>query len=300
MSSAALVMTQDYIQEKMPRQALGLFSGISNKAYHNSPGISSSQLKDYIHAPKIHRAYQTGELVFKTTPAMELGTTVHTLVLEPENFDKEFAIRQKVDGRTNAGKAYKVEFEADNAGKLIIDAEEFDTAQRIRDAILNHPEVRLIFAEGEAESSGYYLDENDERETGTFQLCRYRPDWRREDGLFDVKTCRDASPVGFMHQINNLGYHISAAHYIEGDRILKNTDHRQFTFIAAETEPPYLVAVYILSERSLQLGEHLRRIGLNGLKASRENDFWPSYNHDLATEINLPNYLFYDMDRGQI
>lgn len=285
---------------EQPKQELGLFAHITNQQYHASPGVSSSELKNYHKAPKIYNAYKSGELTFNTTPSMLLGTVVHALVLEPHTVASEIAVREKVDGRTNAGKAYKAEFEAENEGKIIIDREDFDTAQRVRDAILDHPEVKVLFSEGEAELSGYYLDENDDLDTGTFQLCRYRPDWRTDLFIADVKTCTDASPVGFMHQINNLGYHISAAHYIHGDRILKGTDHRQFIFIAAETAPPYLVAVYVLCERSLQLGEWLRRKALNGLKMSRENDFWPSYCNDIATEISLPPYLFYEMDKEQI
>ncbi len=294
-SEATEIITQD------DRQALGLFDGISNKNYHAGGGISSTQLKDYIHAPRIYQAYRTGELVFQTTPAMILGTVVHRLVLEPDDLYNEVAVRQKVDGRTNAGKAYKAEFEADNEGKIIIDAEDFDTAQRVRDSILAHPEVKQIFASGgKAELSGYYMDENDEHEVGTFQLCRYRPDYRTDFAIVDVKTCQDASKEGFRYQIKDLGYHISAAHYIAGDRILKGTNHRNFIFIAAETKPPYLVAVYPLGERSLQLGEWHRRRALNGIKMSREHDYWPQYNDNLAIDIDLHNSNFYEMDMEQI
>ena len=268
----------------------GLYPDIPNSEYHQSTAICSTDLKKYIESPRKYLAYKIGELPFSQTPAMVLGSAVHSLVLEPDNFSNDFAVSQKFDCRTNAGKAAKAAFEAENNGKTIIDADVYETAQRIRDAIAGHPEVRLIMSEGKAELSGFYEDPD------TGSMCRYRPDWRNDFLIADIKTCQSASKDGFKNQIAKLGYHISAAHYIVGDNVLEKTDHRQFVFIAAETEPPFLVATYVLSEKSLQEGERLRAKALAELSISIEHEHWPSYNNYITTEIDLPNYCFYNHD----
>lgn len=295
------------------KQELGLFSGISNDDYHKGLGLSSTMLKYYIDAPRIYQGYKTGELVFNQTPAMDLGTAVHKLVLEPDDFEKEIVIEPELKKPTSAQVNAKkpsvatldmldawAQFNLEAGNRLRITKKQWDQAQCMADAIREHPEAKDLFNSGEAEMSGYYLDFDENIASGTHMLCKYRPDWRHDQYIADIKTCRDASEQGFMRAIIDRGYHISAAHYIQGDQIVKKTNHRQFIFVCVEPEPPYLVAVYVLDEKALKYGEWLRRKALKDLKSSRKNNRWASYNDDLATFIKLPNYLYYDMEMENI
>src|SRR6185369_8534287 len=79
---------------------------ISNEEYHSSNGISRTSLMLLNKSP-YHFWYEklSGEFEKKEqTPAMNLGSAFHTLLLEPELFDKEFAVMAKVDKRTKDGK----------------------------------------------------------------------------------------------------------------------------------------------------------------------------------------------------
>lgn len=71
----------------------GRYEGVPNEVYHASNGISSTMLKDV----RISPMFYYGRHVSKTIPrvqndAMIRGTVVHSYVLEPEEFQKEFAI----------------------------------------------------------------------------------------------------------------------------------------------------------------------------------------------------------------
>lgn len=301
-------------EDKKYNQELGLFAGISNEDYHASPGESSSSVKQAVKALRLYKAYKDGEITFEETESTLFGTAVHSLVLEPELFEKQYAIspsgvRRPTSAQLTAKKpavktleliAFWEDFDEENYGKIIVDEKTYDNARRVRDAIYTHPEAKELFFAGESELSGYYLDQDFERGEGTNMLCRYRPDYRADDYILDVKTTLDASKEAFMRTIAKYGYHISAAHYLAGDTAIKKTTHNQFGLIAAEKAPPYMVAVYWFSEKDLELGRWLRRRALDAIKISRETGEWPGYNNDQAVKTELPAWYHMQMELSKI
>lgn len=70
----------------------GVYEGISNAEYHGDPGISKSGL-DLIHRSPMHyHAVVTAENDHTPTPAQELGTAAHALILEPEVFTATYCL----------------------------------------------------------------------------------------------------------------------------------------------------------------------------------------------------------------
>lgn len=70
----------------------GVYEGISNAEYHGGPGISKSGL-DLIHRSPMHyHAVVTAENDHTPTPAQELGTAAHALILEPEVFTATYCL----------------------------------------------------------------------------------------------------------------------------------------------------------------------------------------------------------------
>lgn len=264
----------------------GIYPNISNADYHAGEGISSSQLKNFLVSPEYYRACEAGEVERTGSPSMILGTVLHSLVLEPELFVQQYAIEPVADGRTKEGKEIKEAFKTESEGKIIITSAIKETALKMRDSLWKLKEFNQLFDGGEPELSGYYTDS----ETGL--LCKYRPDWRTDWSITDVKSCADASPIGFSKAIYNFGYHISAAHYLAGDNIVKGTDHRQFIFVCVENKAPFCAAIYVLDQESLIEGERLRRVALDGIKECTEKNEWPGYNNGLASEIGLPKFAF--------
>ncbi len=279
--------------QSRPSVELGLFGGITNDDYHRGPGISSSSLKPALKSMNLYNEVKCGRVPFKESDAMRLGTAVHAMVLEPDDFDNQIAVSQKF-GAKKADKEAKAEFYANNESKTIINIEDYDKARYMADSLTSLDEVAEIMATGKAEQSGYYID----RETN--MLCKYRSDWENDWCIADVKTCRDASELKFSRTINDLNYHVSAAHYLDGSRIITGQTHNQFIFMCVESSPPYEAAVYVLGEESLEAGQTLRRYALNEIKRGRDTGEWPLLNNGIAKTIDIPGYALNDLRISKI
>lgn len=279
--------------------ALGLFEGISNFDYHSGPGISSTQLKYELKASAYFKAYQDGEITFTPTKSMRIGTALHSLILEPFLFDEQIALLPlQCQGNAKYAKENKSEFVRANRGKELLPIQDMDTVSCMRDSAMRHPEASalLTLKDKQCEVSGYYKDYDQETGEGTHMLCRYRPDLRTDWCIADLKSTVDASPEAFSRTIANFSYDVSAAHYLSGDRLITGTDHRLFYFIAVESSPPYLTAVYALDEVGLKVGEWRRRRALFSIAQCRRKQEWPGIMGDKVTEIGVPNWLSYQMN----
>lgn len=281
---------------KRPSHELGLFEGISNQDYQTSAGISSTTVKYADKAMVLYHQVMQGNVPFKESEAMRLGTAVHKLTLEALDFSKEIAVSKKF-GRKKADQEEKAEFYAEHQGMTIIDSDQYEKCRRMRDSLMSLPDVAIIFESGKPERSGYYIDKGRD---GTGMLCKYRPDWRTDWCLFDIKSTTDISSGKFSRTVNDFGYHISAAHYLDGDKITTGTDHGQFIFGCVESEPPFLAITYTLGAKSLEFGRWARRNALNGIKHGRDTGEWPLYNHGITTDIEVPSYAMYDFEKAKI
>ena len=71
----------------------GRYEGLPNEVYHTANGVSSTQVKD----ARISLMYFNGRHVARTIPreetrALQFGTVLHALTLEPEKFGEEFIV----------------------------------------------------------------------------------------------------------------------------------------------------------------------------------------------------------------
>ena len=261
-----------------------LIPDMPNDEYHATDDISSSNIKTALKSMGKYKAQIDGDSVFKTTPAMELGTLVHALVLEPHTFADQFAVSEKFDGRTEVGKAGKAAFLLASEGKIVVNVDQMKIAQAMAKAVLDHPEVKAILAvDGIVfEHSGFCVDSD----TGLH--VKYRPDIRTDHFIADLKTCADASKDEFARSIFKFGYHTSAAHYLKCDHALFNTNHQQFIFICVESGFPYEVAVYTLKSTAIDQGYSECAKALSMIKDAQLTGNYPQLNDGLACEIDIP------------
>ncbi|MCK5614621.1 PD-(D/E)XK nuclease-like domain-containing protein [Candidatus Pacearchaeota archaeon] len=280
---------------------IGLHADISNWDYHKSAGLSSTSIKK-AKVPSDYKLHIDGKLPFKKTDSMTIGTALHALVLEPETFKHEVAIapsepKRPTKAQLNAKKR------TDKAQELIdfwsrwdakhahiethISIDTMSTIINMRDELMEHPEARETLEDvgNRYEQSGWYEDP----ESGL--LCKYRPDLKNNWCLADLKSCADASFGGFMKAIGNLEYHVSAAHYLEGERALGLSDHNLFRFLAVESTYPHRVAVYDLTGEDLARGYKARNKYINTIKACTESGVWPGLNNNQAVDTRLPKYF---------
>ena len=254
----------------------GLVLGLSNEEYHSGPGISKSQLDDIAESPATYIWRKSAPVDEEKLKALDMGTALHCLLLEPEEFKDRFIIAPEFNRRTNAGKDEEKEFLANCAelGKTIMAAEEGRKLQLMRESVFAHPDARwLLEQDGLCEGSLYWTD----RETG--ELCRCRPD-RMLTGhpiLADVKKVDDMSRL--RRHVEEFRYHVQDAMYSDGYREIYG-EIPDFIFIAVSSSIEcgrYPVRVRPLEQEWKEEGKDLYRRDLRKFHECRVNNDW----HDL-------------------
>lgn len=267
-----------------PSMKPGWYRDLPNAAYHASAGVSSSQLKKLLDRTPAHLRHGPA---LEQTESMRLGTAVHTLVLEPQKFEREIVVLPELNLRKKADRQERDALLESSDGRTLVSAAQFERAQAMAFAVHDHPTASALIEDVIAESSIYWHATDDE--TGARQLQKVRPDaiCRGHNVLLDIKTCADASYTGFVRTVEKYAYHLSAAMYLEGVNqckpLLAEAGHfayDKFVFICVENTEPYLVAVYELSPKYLAIGKHLYRRAAKKYGEARLNDF-PGYPDDV-------------------
>jgi len=233
----------------------------TNEIYHSSPGISASGLKSIYKKSVYHFLNQKP---FES-PSMAFGTAVHGAMLESEKYYNDFHVMPKIDRRTKAGKE-QFEIEQKKAeGKQLVSFDDHSRITKILDNFRNH-ELAKKYCQGEIELSHYKKFENID--------VRIRPDVlnRVGDYISDVKTCQDNSPIAFKRDIYKYSYHLQAAFYMDQLGI------NNFKFIAVESNYPYSIEVYTLSDEFLDQGRRAWKKAFADYKLYKENGIVSGYN----------------------
>lgn len=255
---------------------------MTNTEYHAAHGISKSDL-DLLHRSPAHYKYAK-ENPREQTISMLLGSVTHKLLLEPEDFAKEYAVMPECDRRTKEGKAVWKAF-TDEVGKdtEIITQEIAGKAAAMVQSVRSHEIASRLLRGGKAEQSFFWED------GGT--RCKCRPDYLRDDGLvIDFKTTQNASPEDFPRTAYNLRYHVQAWWYLHGLRTL-GIPAREFVFIAVENTPPYAVCVFVADDAVLKLGEQEARQDLETYRWCASHNNWYGYERTPETHsLMLPEW----------
>lgn len=255
---------------------------MTNAEYHARAEISKSDLfllfEETPYALKIKKEF--GEKA-KSTPSEILGSCVHKLVLEADDFFNEFAIEPTCDKRTKDGKAEFEKFTAENQGKTILKADIFETAKQISDSVLHAKSTAKFLKDGKAEQS--YFSEF--VINGIKIPVKCRPDFYNENlGLIiDLKTATSVKKSGFKNAVGNYAYDMQVAFYTD---ILESLGKKvnSFLFIVVENKEPFSVAFYELERTSnaFQSGREFYQKLLKEWAECVRDDFYPNeiYSHD--------------------
>ena len=237
--------------------------------------LSYSSLKQFAISPNHFLAYKARET--KPTASMILGTALHTMVLEPAEFDARYLIIP--DGTRRGTKAFK-EFEALAASKgndvEILKEGELVPIKRMRDNIFDHPQAGQLLAK---------CDTFEQRSSWTFNGIEFHGfvDAEGPEVIVDLKTTQDASERKFTRQLIDLKYYWQAALYLAASGYKK-----QFFIIAVENKSPHNVAVYKLSQQFIDLAVNQLVETTNRFK--KWDGMPESYSNDII-DITPPNYL---------
>lgn len=198
----------------------GVFTGISSNDYHASTfHYSSSVLKDVLKKPK-----EVYSIMFegrprenKTSDAMELGSLLHTLILEPELLYDEFAF---FDGASRRGKAWEL-FQVNNPDKILMSTSQKRTAD---DLMLAFNEAKVIGFDNKEIYAQQLFTQGIPEESVFTEIkgvpIKVRPDYRVCDKrkiIIDLKTTRDTpNELDEAKELTiKADYHLSAALYVQ-------------------------------------------------------------------------------------
>lgn len=214
----------------------------------------------------------------RPSKAMELGTVVHGMVL---GTGQPVAVLDYPNYNTNAAKDARDKAIAD--GKVPMLAEKYAEAEAIAQAVRDHRTAGPLFAEGDAEQSGFWRDP----EFGVWRRCRW--DWLTPyQEVADLKTCASASPHDDIPKaMHNFGYYLQNAWYRDGFTELFGEEPRDFLNVFVSTEPPYLITIARLDDKAVSLGRQRCRAALEKYRDCTEAGVWPAWSDDI-TDISLP------------
>lgn len=254
----------------------GIHYGLSNAEYHRSPGISNSGLGLINESPANFIWNRDAPVDEEKTKALDMGTALHCILLEPDEFKDRFIIAPEFNRRTTAGKAEEQAFlsESSDLGKTIMTTEEGRKLNLMRESALAHPDARwLLEADGHAEASIYWNDS----ETG--ELCRIRPDriLTHRPIVIDVKKVDGMDR--FRNQVFEFGYHRQDAMYCDGYKQHFGEDPLFLFLIVSSTVNcgRYPVRVRPLDDEAKDLGRALYRKNLNEYHRCRTESDWHDF-----------------------
>jgi hypothetical protein len=242
---------------------------IPDVEYRAMEGVNITRLKCMARNAK---KYNEFELMNKPTPAMLMGTLIHTLVFSPEEIIKAEENIVIYDG-IRRGKKWD-QFQMENEGKTIVTVGEHEralestaTARAIATSVRNHPFMLKALASGQSEVAVTW----DQREV----KCKGKLDHLAKDVIIDLKTTIDAG-VGFEREIERRGYWAQGAWYQEGVE-LNGLGRLPFIIVAIEKTEPYDVAIWELDQDGLDQAREKNHQWLREVDCCQKVGIWPGY-----------------------
>lgn len=264
---------------------------LENADYHRHSAVSKSHLDQVARSPLHYwaRYLDPNRVEPEPTPAMLVGSAVHTHVLELDQWDARYVTAPEgIDRRTKAGKAEWDAFTTAAGKRTVLSKVDAELVMRMGHAVFAHPAAAMLLKQlpGKAETTWMWDD------AATGLQCKCRPDWLTDDHslIIDLKTTEDASPRGFQKSVATWRYFVQASFYLDGVQAATGTRPDQFIFICVEKKPPYAVAVYAADAEMIAAGAAAAARDLEVLATCKAANAWPGYSDQIET-ISLPPWM---------
>jgi len=271
----------------------GVYPGLANDAYHASPGVSNSGLKDIDHSPRFFYSWHLDPKrpPRPVKPGQLEGPLLHCALLEPDEFDKRYVVGPTANRNTKTWKEWCEHNTKD--GRFPIQGDQRETALAQAESAMRIADVAAAVAKGQSEVSAFWID------PATGVLCRCRPDFVHEAGagvvLLDAKTYSNADPHDFSLQAARKDYHRQDAFYSDGYALAAAREVLAFIFVVIETEWPHLASAVMLDPPSRESGRMLYRRNLNTYAECLKTNTWPDYSGAIEL-VSLPKYAMEHTD----
>lgn len=304
----------EHVTEGKVLPSLGVHPGMPEAEYRAAPGANKSFLDDIAISPAL--AQWRRRFPNPPTKAMRLGSALHCLVLEPNEFDNRY-VAQPVDApkrpsarEVNAKKprpevldaaAWWHAFDEAAAGREMLstdsddpirDPSEWDRVHMMAAAVRRHPTASILFAPEEVitELPVFWIDDFCPEYR---RLCKGKLDaWNKaHEVIVDLKKVpvEGAAESVFARKVHDYRYHVQDAFYRDGMRVASGDWPRAFIFVAVEDMPPYQIGVYTLPRDWVEQGRRQYIRDLTVLSKCMDTGEWPSYPADIR-EMGMPGF----------
>ncbi len=284
----------------------GIYRGLVDDSYFAARAVNHSTL---LHmgqtAAHFRDAFECP--MHRESDAMRLGSLAHMMLFEPGRV-AQIIVPAPINPRTQTAfgsdtKAW-ADYAEENRGKLIVSAEEMAIARNMVAAILEHPNLGLIFNAATDTELVIVWDDGG-------VLCKAKIDAMVGTMMAgDLKTTDDASERAFASKMVAYSYITQSAFYTRGLRAL-GLDGMDFVFGVVEKPAKSETAEFLRSGRKCKavaymIGENTAAAGramvsewLNKVRKCREANVWPGYTSEIV-QIEAPTYFLAKFADGNV
>ena len=249
------------------------------KTYLSLDRLSNSSLQNLAKSPLHYK--HAKENPAEETEAMTIGRAVHSAILTPDLFDKEYVAAPACDRRTKLGKEMWDAFCLANEGKEVLKSSQYDECKKISASVLSSPKIKNMLEKGLSEQTYLYEIEGVEMKS--------RLDLDADEFIVDVKTTKDASLSQFSKDFVNFGYDVQFGLY-QHAKFLKTGKKVPVIILAVEKEAPYDYSVFRVPEIYLENGLKKAEKLISLYKKCKDTDTWPGLSKDITDLEVLPWY----------
>jgi len=254
--------------------------------------VSHSRLELFKKNPVLYKKTYIDKVEkFDPSAAMILGSFVHSMVLEPENVDKEFAVAPVCDKRTKEGKANWDAFKNSLAeGMEVITHDDVDQANRMIAAIHDNSATSYLLGKEVVKESEILIDTVVDGEP---LKIKFIPDLYCTEKLFlaDLKTVSSYDPLDWGKECAYNGYMRQLALYRFCLRSMGVPIRECYHIVVDKgVYPSCMVAQFESSDidrAENQVFENIRAF----LAAHKENKFVPAY-YGIIPKISAPAWAW--------
>ena len=248
-----------------------------NSDYHAYQGISKSGL-DLVARSPAHFLMQTERAPSRT---LQLGTALHTAVLEPERFKAEYCLLTEVTDRRSS--EYKQAVKIHTSDNVLV-AKEAANILSIQETIRGQDEINELLTSCDLFELSAFIEID-----GVLCRCRYDAFDSKNLVAVDLKTTQNSSPTEFSKSVFNYRYHVQDAFYSKIFKLITGRTLNAFKFLAVENDPPHCPMIYTLSDETRMIADSLMIADLKAYKEAESSSKWSGY-EQTNEPLDLPSW----------
>lgn len=238
-------------QEILP----GIYLGVPIDKYHLVGGYCKSNLSDIANYGISMMEYRKSNPEY--SDAMLKGSMFHDLCLLPDTYHETYLVGPTVKRNTKAWKKYQ----EDNPDKVLVTSGMSDDVHRMRDSLMENPSIRPILeADTILRETSLWVPD-----PGTGLLTKARPDIIVDGVIYDLKSSIAPWVDAFDYSVKKYDYDMQSAFYQDACA-WNGMQIDDFKFLVVGSKPPWLTAIYNLSEERVAYGRERYRYALDELE----------------------------------